>query len=94
MQLHTSTQLQTINKMRCSWKISSELQSSFVLLQFVCLVVLCYTTHLRTLFKRLRSTDLKLKKVKCNFLKKHIQYLGYIISGEGVTPVPEKLDSI
>ena len=50
--------------------------------------------HLRILFKRLRSADLKLKEVKCNFLKKHIQYLGHIISGEGITPVPEKLESI
>ena len=32
--------------------------------------------HLRLLFERLRSADLKLKEVKCNFLKKHIQYLG------------------
>ena len=50
--------------------------------------------HLRTLFERLRSADLKLKEVKCNFLKKHIQYLRHIISGEGIAPVPEKLDSI
>ena len=50
--------------------------------------------HLRLLFERLRSADLKLKKIKCNFLKKHIQYLGHIISGEGIAPVPEKLDSI
>ena len=42
--------------------------------------------HLRTLFERLRSADLKLKEVKCNFLKKHIQYLGHIISGEGYSP--------
>ena len=39
--------------------------------------------HLRTLSKRLRSTDLKLKAIKHNYLKKHIQYLGHIISGEG-----------
>ena len=50
--------------------------------------------HLRLLFERLRSTDLKLKEVKCNFLKKHIQYLGHIVSGEGITPLPEKLESI
>ena len=50
--------------------------------------------HLRILFKRLRSADLKLKEIKCNFLKKHIQYLGHIISGEGIAPVPEKLESI
>ena len=50
--------------------------------------------HLRVLFERLRSADLKLKEVKCNFLKKHIQYLGHIISGEGIAPVQEKLESI
>ena len=50
--------------------------------------------HLRILFERLWSTDLKLKEVKCNFLKKHIQYLGHIVSGEGITPLPEMLDSI
>ena len=50
--------------------------------------------HLRILFERLRSADLKLKEVKCNFLKKNIQYLGHIISGEGIAPVPEKLESI
>ena len=44
--------------------------------------------HLRILFERLRSADLKLKEVKCNFLKKHVQYLGHIISGEGIAPVP------
>ena len=48
--------------------------------------------HLRILFERLRTADLKLKEVKCNFLNKHIQYLGHIISGEGITPVPEKLE--
>ena len=31
---------------------------------------------------------------KCSFLKKHIQYLGHIVSGDGIKPVPEKLSSI
>ena len=50
--------------------------------------------HLRSLFEKLREANLKLKEVKSNFFKKHIQYLGHIISGEGITPVPEKLESI
>ena len=50
--------------------------------------------HLRLLFERLRTADLKLKEVKCNFLKRHFQYLGHIVLGEGITPLPEKLDSI
>ena len=28
------------------------------------------------------------------FLKKHIQYLGHIISGDGIKPVPDKLSAI
>ena len=50
--------------------------------------------HLRKLFIKLREADLKLKEVKCNFLKKHIQYLGHIVSGKGITPMPEKLACI
>ena len=50
--------------------------------------------HLRCLFDKLRAADLKLKEIKCNFLKKHIQYLGHIVSGEGIKPLPEKLSSI
>ena len=44
--------------------------------------------HLRNLFVKLREANLKLKEVKCNFLKKHIQYLGHIVPGKGITPVP------
>ena len=50
--------------------------------------------HLRKLFTKLREADLKLKEVKCNFLKKHIQYLGHIVLGKGITPMPEKLACI
>ena len=38
--------------------------------------------HLRLLFERLRTTDLKLKEVKCKFLNTHIQYLGHIVLGK------------
>ena len=51
-------------------------------------------THLellRKLFIKLREADLKLKEVKYNFLEKRIQYLGHIVSGKGITPMPEKL---
>ena len=46
--------------------------------------------HLRIIFERLRVAGLKLEESKCNLLKKHIQYLGQIVSGEGITPLPEK----
>ena len=50
--------------------------------------------HLELIFQRLHEVDLKLKMEKCSFLKKHIQYLGHIISGDGIKPVPEKLSVI
>ena len=50
--------------------------------------------HLELIFQRLREVDLKLKMEKCSFLKKHIQYLGHIVSGEGIKPIPEKLSAI
>ena len=50
--------------------------------------------HLKGLLVKLREADLKLKEVKCNFLKKHIQYLGHIVSGKGIKPLPEKLEGI
>ena len=56
--------------------------------------MISHLEHFRLLFERLRTTDIKLKEVKCNFLKRHIQYLGHIVSGEGITPLPEKRDSI
>ena len=50
--------------------------------------------HLENIFERLRVAGLKLKLQKCSFFKKHIQYLGHLISDEGIHPLPEKLESI
>ena len=50
--------------------------------------------YLRQLFIKLREGDLKLKEVKCNFFKKHIQYLRHIILRKGITPMAEKLACI
>ena len=56
--------------------------------------VATHLKHLEMIFQRLREVDLKLKMEKCSFIKKHIQYLGHIVSGDGIKPVPEKLSSI
>ena len=50
--------------------------------------------HLEEIFERLRKAGLKLKLLKCSFFKKHIQYLGHLISDEGIQPLPERLESI
>ena len=48
--------------------------------------------HVRILFEQMRQADLKLTKRKCNFLKAHVQYLKHYISGQGLEPIPEKLE--
>ena len=50
--------------------------------------------HIEEIFNRLESFGLKMKKEKCDFFKKHIQYLGHLIAEDGFTPLPEKLESI
>ena len=50
--------------------------------------------HLEEIFTRLKTAGLKLKLEKCCFFKKHIQYLGHLISADGIQPLPEKLESI
>ena len=50
--------------------------------------------HLGEIFDQLRKAGLKLKLQKCSYFKKLIQYLGHLISDEGIQPLPEKLESI
>ena len=50
--------------------------------------------HIRILFQRLREADLKLKDSKCNYFKTHVQYLGHLVSGKGIKPLPGKLESV
>ena len=50
--------------------------------------------HLEEIFVRLRKFRLKMKREKCSFFKKHIQYLGHLVSEKGFEPLPEKLESI
>ena len=50
--------------------------------------------HLEEIFSRLKAAGLKLKLEKCCFFNKHIQYLGHLISAEGIQPLLEKLESI
>ena len=50
--------------------------------------------HIEEIFNRLERFGLKMKREKCDFFKKHIQYLGHLIVEDGFTPLPEKLKSI
>ena len=53
-----------------------------------------HLAHIEEIFKRLKAADLKMKRSKCNFFKKHIHYLGHLISADGIQPLKDKLDMI
>ena len=45
-------------------------------------------------FKKLKSANLFMKKSKCSFFSKEIQYLGHILSATGILPLPAKTHAI
>ena len=53
-----------------------------------------HLAHIEEIFKRLEAADLKMKRSKCDFFKKHIHYLGHLISANGICPLKDKLDTI
>ena len=53
-----------------------------------------HLAHIEEIFRRLEAADLKMKRSKCDFLKKHIHYLGHFISANGIRPLKDKLDTI
>ena len=50
--------------------------------------------HLEIVFSCLQEAGLKMKCSKCDFFKSEIHYLGHLISPKGISPLPNKLDSI
>ena len=53
-----------------------------------------HLSHIRKVFKNLKSAKLSMKKSKCNFFLKEIQYLGHILSATGIRPLPSKTHAI
>lgn len=53
-----------------------------------------HITRLRQVFSRLRNSNFKIQIDKSEFLRKEVQYLGHIITPEGVKPNPEKILSV
>ena len=47
--------------------------------------------HLRQVFGALRHHSLHVKRSKCSFGRKSIEYLGHIVSRDGVAPDPRKV---
>ena len=43
-----------------------------------------HLAHIEEIVKRLEAADLKMKRSKCDFFKRHIHYLGHLISADGI----------
>ncbi|PIK60135.1 Retrovirus-related Pol polyprotein from transposon [Apostichopus japonicus] len=47
--------------------------------------------RLAGVFQRLREAKLKLNPKKCNLFRREVNYLGHVVSSEGIAPDPEKV---
>ena len=50
--------------------------------------------HLRIFLQVLREQQLYTKFIKCDFFKDKIQYIGHIVSKDGISVDPEKIKAI
>ena len=53
-----------------------------------------HLSHICMVFEKLRTANLSMKKSKCNFFSKEIQYLGHILSTTGIQLLPSKTQAI
>lgn len=50
--------------------------------------------HLETVFQRLREYGVVINPMKCVFGQPEVKFLGYLVSGAGTRPLPEKVEAI
>lgn len=50
--------------------------------------------HLKSVFDKRAQANLKLQIDKSEFLKKKIEYLGHVVTADGIKPNPKKLETI
>lgn len=53
-----------------------------------------HINHLRQVLSRLRSAGLKLKLMKCHFLRQSIEYLGHVITPVGLKPNSKQVAAV
>jgi len=51
-------------------------------------------TNLREVFQRFHANNLKMKAKKCDFFKKEVKFLGWVVNQEGVRPDPAKVRAV
>jgi len=50
--------------------------------------------RLKIVLERLSKAGLKLKPSKCNMLQKSVEFLGHLVSGNGITAHPDKIAAV
>ena len=50
--------------------------------------------RLEAVFQKLAAAGLKWKPSKCYFFKEEIEYLGHVVSGEGISTNPKKVEAV
>ena len=50
--------------------------------------------HLNDVFSRLRSANIRLKPSKCSFACSEVEYLGHVVSRDGIRPDPSKINAV
>ena len=53
-----------------------------------------HVSRLQQVFDRFRVARLKLKPSKCKLFQRQIRFLGHIVSAEGVSPDPQKVEAV
>ena len=53
-----------------------------------------HLNHLAQVFDRLREANLRLKPSKCSFGRQEVNYLGHVISANGILPDPSKIELV
>ena len=53
-----------------------------------------HLAHLDIVFRRLREAGLRLNSEKCTFVRKRLEFLGHMVSEDGLSPDPAKVDKV
>ena len=53
-----------------------------------------HNQKLATVFQRIRDAGLRLKPKKCRFAQEEVEYLGHVVSADGVRTDPRKVDAV
>ena len=78
-------------------EVLSGLTFAFVYIDDICISSTTsdeHKQHLRLVFKRLQQHGLTINLAKCQFGRETIKFLGHLVDGNGIHPLPEKVEAI